>query len=343
MKFRPMFMATVLATMPHRNLEAACRLIRRDFPEAPCPPYVSRSIRKWLEKIPCLRIDREKRELSFQVSGRESELVEFYDRYLAQDLDYFAITPELDPGLYRLAEMYKEKPWSELKVINLDVPGLYSVALSIKDENGAPSLYNDTLRDVLVKALSVKAKWCIRKVRGLFPGVQVLHTVSNGGLSVFLSAGGTGGWDRVKNDYNELLAAGADMTCIHCCANFDWSLLMQTSTDSINFDAYQYGETMSLYPDALKGFLERGGMISWGIVPTAGSGRIEDETPASLVARFERVIQSVADKGIDRELLFESSWVTPTCQPVTLSVELAEKVCDFTREVSQRMRAKYPG
>ena len=344
MKFRPKFMATLLATLPHRDVDEACQLMINDFSEAPCCPVLTRSLRKWIESMPCLKIDREKRQISFELSGRENELVEFYDRYLAGDLDYFAISHELDPGLYRLAEMYKENPWPELKVVNFDVPGLYSVGLSVMDESGTPALYNDTLRDVLIKLLGIKAKWQERKVKELFSGIETMYTVGNGGLSVYVSAGGTGAWDKVKADYNEMMeTGGGDMTLIHCCANFDWSLLMETSTDCINFDAYQYGETMSLYPEALKKFLGRGGMIAWGIVPTAGSGRVEDENPASLVERLERVIQGVVDKGIDKELLLESSWITPTCEPATLSIELAERVCDFTREVSQRMREKYFG
>ncbi len=343
MILKPEFMATSLQILPHRDMAAACQLVVRNFPEAPFGPVLTRSLRRWIEKVPCLKIDREKRQLSFETTGRENELVEFYDRVLARDVDYFAVSRELDPGLYSLTAMYRQKPWHGLKLVSFDVPGLYSVGLSIKDESGTPALYNDTCRDVLLKALGMKAKWYNRKVKELFPGVRTHCFVGNGGLSVLLSAGGTGGWERVKNDYNELIAAaGADMSSIHCCANFDWSLLMQTSTDGINFDAYQYGDTMSLYPETLKAFLERGGAISWGIIPTAGGGGdITRESPESLVERLERVIQSVVDKGIDRQLLMESSWVTPTCEPATLPVELAETVCRYTREVSERLRAKY--
>lgn len=316
----------------------------RNFPEVPTVPQPTMSQRMWTERTPCLKIDREKRLLSFELSsGRESELVKFYEKYLAQDLDYFAISPELDPTLYKLAEMLKEKPSPELKLIHFTFPGLYSWGLSIKDESGAPALYNETLRDVMAKVLAMKAKWRERKIKELFPGIQTMVTVGDGALAVYSSAGGTGTWDEVKTDYNEMIAAVEGTTCIHCCANFDWSLLMETNTDVVNFDAYQYGSTMSLYADALKRFLGRGGMIAWGIVPTTGAGNIEDENPSSLVERLEQVIQSVVDRGIDKEILLESSFVTPTCDTNTMSVELADKVYNFTKEVSQRMREKYFG
>ena len=344
MKFRPKLMAYCMPGMPRRNSEEACQVMMRNFPEVITIPQPTLSQRMWTERTPCLKIDREKRQLSFEISGRENELVEFYDRYLAQDLDYFAISPELDPPLYTLAEMYKEKPWSELKLIHFSFPGLYSWGLSIKDESGAPALYDETLRDVMVKVLAMKAKWRERKISELFPGVPTMVTVGDGALSVYSSAGGTGTWDKVQKDYNEIMESLDSIKCIHCCANFDWSLLMGTNADSINFDAYQYGNTMSLYAGQLKGFLERGGMIAWGIVPTAGSGGdITSESPSSLIDRLEGAIQMVVDKGIDRELLLEASWITASCETNTMTVELSDRVHEVTREVSQIMREKYFG
>jgi len=336
-------MATTLDAVPHRDVDEACRVMVRNFPEAPNLPHISRSYRKWTEATPCIVIDKEKKEIRFELSSREHELVEFYDKYMAQDIDYFAISPELDPTLYRLAEMHQRDPWPELKLIHFQVPGPYSWGLSIKDENGSPALYNETLRDVMLKALAMKVKWRQRKIKELFPGIPTMLCIGNGALQVFTSAGGTGQREDVKNLYNELIAAVDGLTLIHCCSNFDWSLLMETETDVINFDAYQYGDTMALYPAALKKFLERGGMLAWGIVPTAGGGNIEEETPDSLVERLEKRIQTVVASGIDREKLVEASWVTPTCEPATMSLKLTNRVFEYTGEVSRRMRARYFG
>ncbi len=344
MKFKPKFMATTLGGIPHRNVEEACRLMTDNFPVVTPVPILTRSIRIWVEGMPCVKIDKEKRQVSFQVSGRENELAEFYDRYLSEDLDYFAIRPELDPALYKLGEMFKEKPWPQLKFILFHLVGIYGLSTAVKDENGVLGFYNDTLRDIIVKTLLMKAKWRKRKIEELFPGIEVLVNLGNGGLGAFVSAAGTGSWDLIKDLYNEQIEALQTITQIHCCSNFDWSLLMKTNTNSINFDAYQYGETMSLYPEELKSFLERGGMISWGIVPTTAHGEdLIRESPSTLVERLEGHIQSVVDRGIDKELLLESSWVTPSCIPQTLSIELAERVLTYTREVSQRMREKYFG
>jgi hypothetical protein len=342
MNFKPRFMAMCLNGMPHREIEEACRVMIRDFAECTTVPLPTLSQRMWTENTPGLNADREKKMLYFDLRGKESELTEFYEHYLAGDLDYFAISDRFNIPLLTLAEMYRAEPWEGFKMVHFNYPGLYSWGLSTRDEKGAPALYNETLKDVMTKALAMKAKWQERKVKELFPDKDTFITVGDGALSVYSSAGGTGSWSEIMECYNELMEPLEGDTCIHCCANFDWSLLMATRTSCINFDAYQYGETLALYADQLRDFLTRGGMVAWGIVPTAGSGGdISTETPESLAARLEKVIDTVAERGIDRQQLMDASLVSPSCETGSMTLELADRVYDVTNEVSRLLRSKY--
>jgi hypothetical protein len=64
----------------------------------------------YLEGIPCLVVDSEKRRLWFDISPqREKELLEFYERYEADDVDYFAISRDYAPGMYAMLERLKEE------------------------------------------------------------------------------------------------------------------------------------------------------------------------------------------------------------------------------------------
>jgi arginine utilization protein RocB len=96
---------------------------------------------------------------------------------------------------------------------------------------------------------------------------------------------------------------------IHCCGNTDWSVLLSTHLDILSFDAYGYLETLSLYPKDLKAFLERGGILAWGIVPT--SEEVLKEEAESLVKRFKEGVEVLSKKGMDRTLL-ERAILTPS-------------------------------
>jgi hypothetical protein len=87
----------------------------------------------------------------------------------------------------------------------------------------------------------------------------------------------------------------------------------------------------------LKAFLEKGGILAWGIVPT--SEDILKENALSLVERFKKGIGILSKKGIDRALL-QRAILTPSCGTASLSIPLAERVCQVTAEVSKRLREK---
>jgi methionine synthase II (cobalamin-independent) len=112
-------------------------------------------------------------------------------------------------------------------------------------------------------------------------------------------------------------------------------VLLSTNLNILSFDAYGYLETLSLYPKELKAFLERGGILAWGIVPT--SEAILKEDAQTLVKRFKEGVKTLSKKGFDPTLL-QRAIITPSCGTASLPIPLAEKVCQLTSEVSKRLR-----
>ena len=129
-------------------------------------------------------------------------------------------------------------------------------------------------------------------------------------------------------------------TGTHCCANTDWSLLLATSVDILAFDAYGYAENLALYPDELRAFLDRGGMLAWGLIPNTGE---EAETITLSQARqaLESALQLFERKGFDRQGLLAKALFTPACGTGTLALPVAERVMRLTRELSDRVREEY--
>jgi len=171
----------------------------------------------------------------------------------------------------------------------------------------------------------------------LLPGIKTIVFFDEPSLSSYGSAFSSLNQEDVIHSLNECFDAIKGLKGIHCCGNTDWGLLLETHLDILSFDAYGYLETISLYPKQLSAFLERGGVLAWGIVPT--SEAILKEDAQSLIKRFKEGVKALAKKGIDPSLL-QRAILTPSCGTASLSIPLSERVCQLTSEVSKRLRGE---
>jgi hypothetical protein len=129
------------------------------------------------------------------------------------------------------------------------------------------------------------------------------------------------------------------MTGVHCCANTDWPFVMSLGIDFLSFDAYDYGYTIVLYPDAVQQFLEKGGSLAWGVVPNSEE-KLADESVGSLVASMESMFSTLGSKGVDLEMLARQSIITPQCGLSGLSEGSADKVMKLLLGVSDALATK---
>jgi len=148
--------------------------------------------------------------------------------------------------------------------------------------------------------------------------------------------------EDIVGDINEVVAAIhalGGLAGVHCEENTDWSLLMESDLDILDFDAYASLQAMTLYPTELHAFLERGGILGWGIVPTLDREAAATETLPSLLTRLDEGIERLVDKGFDRHLLLRRALLTPSCGAGGVLTEpLAERVLVLLRELSTTMR-----
>ena len=111
---------------------------------------------------------------------------------------------------------------------------------------------------------------------------------------------------------------------------------MDAGVDIISFDAYEFGETIGYYPEKIKSFLENGGALAWGIIPT--SEKINEETPESLVKKLEVIVDNLASKGVDKNLIWEQCLLTPSCGTGSRTVEITENVFHNLAEVNKLLQ-----
>ncbi len=96
---------------------------------------------------------------------------------------------------------------------------------------------------------------------------------------------------------------------------------------------------MLIYKNAVRSFLERGGILAWGIVPTTDS--IKEATLNGLMDKMVYAVDYLVNAGIDLKLITENSLITPSCGTGTMPLEDAEKAMTLTYELTRKIKDKY--
>jgi methionine synthase II (cobalamin-independent) len=333
---------TGIGSFPHRNEKEVYPLILQNFPEIPFwPQFPKRSflegmVLQFSQGFPNLKWDDKKQTVWVDTAqGFDQEVDRFYGWLEERALEPFKIKEDFAKGIGFLETLASADYSKKIRYIKGQITGPVTFGLGLADEEKRPIFYEPTLREILVKHLSWKARWMEERFNHLFPGVKTIISFDEPSLSSFGSAFSGLNREEVIVCLNECFDAVKGLRAVHCCGNTDWSLLLSTDLDILSFDAYGYLETLALYPKELSKFLERGGLLAWGIVPT--SEKIEKEDSKSLVERFRAGVSTLSKKGIDPALL-QRAIITPSCGTASLSIALAERVCQVTAEVSKRLR-----
>jgi hypothetical protein len=341
MKFEPKCLSTGIGSLPHTDVESACRLVVEQFPEIPFwPQFPKVSFNETMyvqysEKLPGVVIKDNKISIDlFQDINEEFE--QFYMDYMANRIENFAQSQDYVRGLFKILEFENELP--ELKAIKGQITGPISFGLQVVDDRAKPIYYDNVMKDILVKNLKMKAQWqenqLSRLCKTTIISVDEPYLTSIGSPTVNLNP------NDVKDNIQEVLNSIKGLKGIHCCGNTDWPLLLDTSVDILFIDAFLYARNLALYPAEIQAFLDRGGVIGWGIVPSVGED-IRKENVINLTNRFESSIKLVVEKGIDLNVLLHQSLITPSCGLGTNELEDAEKAMRMTNKLSKIIRKKY--
>jgi len=334
--FKPRGIATVIGSLPLTNPDEAAALMLDNLQAMPAWPQLPKLSFKenmyvqYSEGLPGAVVDEADEKISFQTADIEG-LEMFYQKYLDKELDYFAITPDYAAGLDSFIKKVQAMPVKP-PVLKGQVTGPITFGLTLKDENGKPVLYNEQFADVIVKGLSMKAAWQESVFKKVAPSALTAIFFDEPYLVSFGSAFVSLNEKEALAKLNECFSAVSGLSGIHVCGGTDWGLIMQTSVDIIHFDAYDYFESMTLYPGQLKSFLQRGGILAWGITPH--TSYIEAESANSLFGRLQVSIDRLVAFGIDKQKLVEQSLIAPSCGAGSLSPANAKKALNLTKDVS---------
>jgi methionine synthase II (cobalamin-independent) len=327
---------TAIGSMPQTDPEAACAQVVKYLREIPCWPQLPRRAfrenmyAQFSQGFPGIRLTEDRIYVD-RTKDLDKALERLYAAYLENDVDKYAVSADYAAGLHAFLAL-KLKPLA----VKGQVTGPITWGLTVTDSEGKAVIYDDVLGDAVAKFLRLKAAWQERELKKLSANTIIFvdepYMASFGSVSVTLSA------QRVQSLVEEVFRGIEGLKGVHCCGNTDWSVLLGTSVDIVSFDTYNYAQSLSLYPKEVKGLLDRGGAIAWGIVPNDRPS-LQKETASSLKDRLEEAMAPFTRNGVPFKQLLRQSLLTPSCTLASLDTpDAAARALELLAQLSQTMR-----
>jgi methionine synthase II (cobalamin-independent) len=346
MRFSPNYLTTLIGSVPYTDTTHTCQQIDTLIDIPIWPQMVKLGFRENMYTqygaiLPAVVIDDKTEKISFDTKEDITPALEtFYMPYLEEDLDYFGLPRKHANGFYTMLEQLKGTSGEWVKG---QVTGPISMGLTVTDQDLRASLYNEMLADVLVKNAAMNARWQIRQLKNARSNVIIFvdepYMASFGSAYISLSREQV---IAMLDEVFEAIHTEGGLAGVHCCANTDWSVLLGTQVDILNLDAYGYLENLALYPAEMRQFLDRGGVIAWGIVPN--NAEIDSVTPQGLANQLREGIALICEKAaargvtINPEEFGSCSLITPACGLGPTTPEIADKVLPVLVETGKILR-----
>lgn len=344
-----------IGSLPHKNSEKAMELVEKNFFEIPFWAQLTRlsknedMIVQFLENMPSLFMDEENGKTYL-----ETESDKFFEDIEQFYCDYEEIISDLNcEAIEKYAINYSKTFPKFIEIIENTKPayakgqivGPFTLATTLVDKSGKCAFYDETLREIIVKTLSIKALWQIKQIKVANPDIIPIifidePSISQLGTSAYVTISQEEVLELIS-EISDLIKENGAMSAIHCCGKCDWGLPIKAGVDIINLDAYNFAQNLSLFSKELDDYLKQGRKIAWGVVPTLDKDALEAADEQTIISIFEKAVKYLTNKGIDEKIIIENSLITPSCGAGSLSEDLAFKAMDLTKKVSDSLKERY--
>ena len=351
---------TAMGIMPHTDIERALELaLGLDIPFWPQLPNVSFYEDMYVQSsqnFPGITVDIENKRIMFDNAGFEAGLDD-YSQAISEP-ETFTLSREYSSVYHRFLAQNLEG----YQAIRGQITGPVSFGFKVVDEGLKPIIYNEDVRGILFdfirRKINIQYRELSQKNRNAFvwvdePGLGWVFSSLSGYSDV-----------RARDDYLDFIRGIESPSALHLCANVNLPFLLGLGIDILSFDAYQIENMPGEYARAIARFLDNGGILCWGIVPTDSSS-LGRETPESLCALITSYWESVSKhSGLAPQRIAEQALLAPArcclknvgqvgaageiprrgeedCQVSSIEEQLVEKAFSYLQEMSEMLRRKY--
>jgi hypothetical protein len=228
-----------------------------------------------------------------------------------------------------------------VKVLKCQVTGPVTFGMQVVDEHKRPIYYDGQLADVLSKMIALKARWCEQEIKKRTGAQETLVVLNEPYLASLGSSVVPVDKETVRAGFEDIAALVEGGLGIHCCSNTDWEFLLGLNPSVISFDAYTTAKEFLLYSDSVVAYMEQGGVVAWGIVPSEYK-LYAQETTDSLYERYLAVRAQLCTH-MPEKLFDAQSLITPSCGIRFSEPRGALAIMRTAAEISRRIREKGNG
>jgi len=331
-------LTTAMAVMPHKDVERALNLaLSLDVPFWPQLPHLNYYEDMYVqaaEHFPGILLDVPNRTLRFSMDKFVDELEEALARMA--EPDYLDISREYSVVYHQFLEL----DLSKRTAIRGQLEGPISFGLNVHDSDDRPLIFNDVVRPFMLEFMAGRVNVQLRRLKERNPNAFMF--VDEPGLQFIFSGMAGYGNLTAKDDMEKFFAMIDRPRGVHLCGNPDWDFLLGLDLDVLSLDMYSNGEVFVSYAKSVRRFLDRGGVLIWGIVPT-NFEPFSGENLETLERRILMLWENLDRQGIDREFLLSRSMLSPaTCCLVNPDIEkTVEEAFRTTKALSERLRARF--
>lgn len=256
--------------------------------------------------------------------------------YLRAETEAGAPPPE---QVAALGELIGQAERSHVRGARLELSGPLSLSLQIVDEQERPLAYDPALRGALAQQLSLRAAWL---------HVQLSTSLGNALICLdepFLEALDSPFCPLNWEEGGTLLAqALAELPAPRglCTANSpNWAAVLALPVDLVFFDAYAQSAGLIQAASAVAGYLDRGGLLGWGIIPS-DPAVLAQERAETLARRFVSSVEYLAAAGaIAVEQLLAQALISTSGRLGHLPPDIAAQAAARCEEVAAWLRQHY--
>ena len=351
--FTPECLPILIGSLPLTDHDEAVDLLLNQAPQIPLWPQLPKlpgegMVRQFITGFPGFVEDSSGYRIDTTSNDFQEQMASFYQEYLDCEENpallansRFALKDKATRGFTRFIAHLKRYPHQAVSLKG-QITGPVTTGIGVKNQEGRSIIYDDDLRDVLVKMLALKARWQVETLLQHTGEQPPILFIDEPGIVSFGSSAFVGiTKEMVTAAVDKVIGAIQDaggLAGIHICANGDWSPALESKTDIISFDAYFYFDNFILYREQLLSYLKRGNILAWGIVPTSDPDVIAHTSSTDLFTLWKRQVDIVAGFGLSKAQLLRQTLIAPSCGTGSLPLDLALKVITHTREVSAMAR-----